>query len=122
MPVAEAHGVGVLNASPLAMGLLRTRARRRGTRRRREIKDACRRAAELCRDRGADIAFLGMQFCFAEERIPSTITGTARKEELDVNLRAMTEPIDRQLLAEVEEMLAPVKDRDVAERELEGLG
>ena len=74
------------------------------------MKDACRRAAELCRARGADVAFLGMQYCFAEQRIPSTITGTARKSELEVNLRAITEPIDRALLADVQGVLAPVRD------------
>ena len=60
---------------------------------------------------GADIAFLGMQFCFGEQRIPSTITGTAKKQELAVNLRALTEPIDRALLTDVQAILAPVKDQ-----------
>ena len=76
-----------------------------------EIKDACRRAAEHCRGRGADIAFLGMQFCLSQECIPSTITGTAKCDELAVNLRAMTEPMDPTLRAEVEAILDPVKDR-----------
>ena len=63
------------------------------------------------RDRGADVAFLGMQFCFTEGRIPSTITGTAKRSEFDANLRAMREPIDAQLLADVRKVLDPVKDR-----------
>lgn len=111
LPVAEKHGVGVLNASPLSLGLLTNQGPPSWHPAPPEIKDACRRAAEHCRARGADIAFLGMQFCFAEGRIPSTITGTARKEELAVNLRAMTEPIERALFNEVEEILAPVRDR-----------
>ena len=111
LPVAEAKGVGVLNARPLSLGLLTNQgpppwhpapAGDQG-------RLPPRRGA--CRDRGADIAFLGMQFCLAQERIPSTITGTAKRDELAVNLRAMTEPIDRALLAEVETVLAPVKDR-----------
>jgi L-galactose dehydrogenase len=110
LPVAEARGVGVLNASPLSLGLLTNQGPPPWHPAPPAIKDACRTAAELCRARGADIAFLGMQFCFAEERIPSTITGTAKCDELAVNLRAMTEPIDRALLAEVEAVLAPVKD------------
>jgi len=111
LPVAEAKGVGVLNASPLSLGLLTSQGPPPWHPAPAEIKDACRRAAEQCRARGAEIAFLGMQFCFAEQRIPSTVTGTARKEELAVNLRAMSEPIDRTLLAEVQAILAPVKDR-----------
>jgi L-galactose dehydrogenase len=110
LPVAEERGVGVLSASPLSLGLLTNQGPPPWHPAPAEIKDACRRAAEHCRSRGADIAFLGMQFCFAEGRIPSTITGTARQEELAVNLRAMAEPIDRTLLAETEAILAPVKD------------
>jgi L-galactose dehydrogenase len=111
LPVAEAKGVGVLNASPLSLGLFTNQGPPPWHPAPAEIKDACRRAAELCRSRSADIAFLGMQFCFAEARIPSTITGTAKQDELAINLRAMTEPIDRQLLADVQAILAPVKDR-----------
>ena len=111
LPIAEAKGVGVLNASPLSLGLFTNQGPPPWHPAPQEIKDACRKAAELCRSRGADIAFLGMQFCFAEKRIPSTITGTAHKQELAVNLRAMTEPIDQQLLADVQAILKPVKDR-----------
>jgi L-galactose dehydrogenase len=111
LPVAERHGVGVLNASPLSLGLLTNQGPPPWHPAPAEIKDACRRAAERCRKSGADIAFLGMQFCLMQHRIPSTITGTAKRDELAVNLRAMTEPIDPTLLAEVETLLAPVKDR-----------
>jgi L-galactose dehydrogenase len=110
LPVAAARGVGVLNASPLSLGLFTSQGPPPWHPAPAEVREACRRAAEHCRARGADVAFLGMQFCFAEHRIPSTITGTARCDELAVNLRAMAEPIDRALLAEVEAILAPVKD------------
>ena len=111
MPVAEAHGVGVLNASPLAMGLLTNQGPQPWFPGPPEIREACRRAAELCRGRGADISFLGMQFCYAQTRVPCTLTGTAKRSELEVNLRAMREPINEQLLADVQAVLAPVKDR-----------
>jgi hypothetical protein len=51
-----------------------------------------------------------MQFAYAQTRIASTLTGTARTPELEVNLRAMAEPIDEALLADVREVLEPVKD------------
>jgi L-galactose dehydrogenase len=111
LPVAEAHGVGVLNASPLSLGLLTNQGPPPWHPAAPEIKDACRRAAELCRAAGADAAFLGMQFCLTQERIPSTITGTAKKAELEVNLRALREPIDLGLLTDVMKVLDPVRDR-----------
>lgn len=111
LPAAERHGVGVLNASPLAMGLLTNQGPPPWHPAPPEITNTCRAAAEMCRTRGADVAFLGMQFCFAEQRIPSTITGTAKRDELEVNLRALREPIDAALLADVRAVLAPVKDQ-----------
>jgi L-galactose dehydrogenase len=110
LPVAEAHGVGVMNASPLAMGLLTNRGPQPWFAGRQEIKECCRKAADLCRERGADISFLGMQFCFAQKRIPCTLTGAPRKSELEANLRAMTAPLDQALLAEVMKVLDPVRD------------
>jgi L-galactose dehydrogenase len=110
LPVADRHGVGVLNASPLGMGLLTDQGPPPWHPAGEDIKAACRRAAELCRSRGADVAVLGMQFCYAEERIPSTITGTAKADELVTNLLALAEPIDGGLLADVEAVLEPVKD------------
>lgn len=110
LPVADAHGVGVLNASPLGMGLLTNQGPQPWHPGGDDVKAACRAAAELCKSRGADISFLGMQFCFAEGRIPSTVSGAATVEELQTNLRAMSEPIDSQLLAEVQAVLAPVRN------------
>ena len=110
MPVAEARGTGVLNASPLAMGLLTNQGPQPWFPGQPEIVAACKKAAELCRSRGADISFLGMQFVYAQKRVPCTLTGAARKSELEVNLRAMTEPLDQKLLAEVMQVLDPVRD------------
>jgi L-galactose dehydrogenase len=111
LPVSERHGVGVLNASPLGMGLLTNQGPPPWHPAPEPIKAACRDAANLCRDRGADISFLGMQYCFAEAQIPSTITGTAKKDELDVNLKAFATPIDPALLADVQNVLDPVRNQ-----------
>src|SRR5262245_60213895 len=51
MPVAEARGVGVMNASPLAMGLLTNQGPQPWFPGQPEIVTACRKAAELCRSR-----------------------------------------------------------------------
>ncbi|HSQ54662.1 MAG TPA: aldo/keto reductase, partial [Gemmata sp.] len=72
LPVAQTRGTGVLNASPLAMGLLTNNGPQPWFPGPPEIIARCRKAAELCRDRGADISFLGIQFCYAQKRIPCT--------------------------------------------------
>jgi L-galactose dehydrogenase len=111
LPTAERHGVGVLNASPLGMGLLTNQGPPPWHPGSEEIKAACRAAAELCRTRGADVSVLGMQFCAGEPSISSTITGAATVNELRTNLRALAEPIDAGLLADIQAVLAPVRNR-----------
>jgi L-galactose dehydrogenase len=110
LPVAETHGVGVLNASPLGMGLLTNHGPPPWHPAGDEIKAACRTAAAWCAGRGADIAELGMRFCFTEPRIPSTISGGATADELRGNLAAVAAPPDPELLAGAEALLAPVRD------------
>lgn len=111
LPVANQHGVGVLNASPLAMGLLTNQGPPPWHPAGADIKAACAAAASLCRDRGADISTLGMQFCYGEGAIPSTVTGTAKRSELEANLAALAAPIDAELLRDVRAALEPVRDQ-----------
>jgi L-galactose dehydrogenase len=111
LPVAEAHGVGVLNGSPLAMGLHTNQGPQWWHPGDDEIKKTCATAAKYCQDRGKDISALGMQFALSEPRIHSTITGTARRVELERNLAAIAQPIDETLLKEVQAILQPVMNR-----------
>ncbi len=111
LPIAQQHGVGILNASPLSMGLLTQQGPPAWHPAPEDIRTACRKASEICHLRGSDISFLGMQFCFAEERIASVVSGAAREKELEVNLKALTTPIDRELLAEVQAILKPIRDK-----------
>ncbi|MCE9533043.1 MAG: aldo/keto reductase [Planctomycetes bacterium] len=108
LPVAEEHGVGILNGSPLCLGVLTNQGPPPWHPGSERLKAIGMQAAEHCRQRGTDISFLGMQYCLQETRIASTITGTARVSELQTNLRALTTPIDAELLAEVQAILAPV--------------
>ena len=111
LPVAATHGVGVLNASPLSMGLLTNQGPQPWHPAGEEIKAACRTAAEHCRARGADISFLGMQFCLGSSGIPSTISGAGSLTELETNLKALATVPDPVLLAEVQAILEPVRNR-----------
>ncbi|MCS7021892.1 MAG: aldo/keto reductase [Gemmataceae bacterium] len=111
LPVAEARGTALINASPLALGLLTNQGPPPWHPAPESIKAACRAAADYCRQRGTDIAVLGMQFCYAQPRIPCTLTGTARTSELLINLQALETPPDPQMVAEVQAILAPVRDQ-----------
>jgi L-galactose dehydrogenase len=108
LPTCDQFGVGVLNASPLAMGLLTNQGPPPWHPAGEAIKAACRAAAELCAGRGKNISELGMQFCLSEPRIPCTITGTAKRAELEINLNALGQTPDAELQRDVLEILKPV--------------
>jgi L-galactose dehydrogenase len=114
LPIADQHGVGILNASPLAMGLLTNQGPPPWHPADDEIKATCAAAAKHCRERGADLATLGMQYCYAESRIPSTITGTAKRSELLENVKLLDRPPNPDLLAEVRAILQPIHNRSWA--------
>jgi len=108
LPTAEQHGVGVINASPLTMGLLSEAGAQDWHPAPAIVKMAGKRAAELCKSRGVSIATLGMQFCTREERIATTLTGASQASEVEANVKALETPLDEGLLREVQAILAPV--------------
>jgi L-galactose dehydrogenase len=111
LPVAERRGVGIINASPLAMGLLTDDGPPSWHPADAEIKEASKKAAQLCRQRGADLSTLALAFVLREKRLATTLVGMTSRGEVDRNLRAMGTVVDEEMLAEAQKLLAPVKDR-----------
>jgi L-galactose dehydrogenase len=111
LEVAERRGVGIINASPLGMGLLTDVGPPPWHPADTEIKDAAKAAAVLCRNRGASLSELAIAYVLREKRIATTLVGMTRIGEVDRNLRAMSASVDESLLSEVKKTLAPVKDR-----------
>ena len=97
----EEHSIGVINASPLSMGLLSQRGAPDWHPAPQSLKDACRKATEYCNTKQYPIEKLAMQFSTSNPRIVSTIFSTTRSENLLTNLRYAAEPIDEALLSEV---------------------
>jgi aryl-alcohol dehydrogenase-like predicted oxidoreductase len=75
-----------------------------------EVKAAARQAAAHCASRGVDIAKLALQFSCSHPDIASTVAGSANPNNIRNWVRWMQEPIDQQLLAEVQAIFAPVKN------------
>ncbi|MGL4422822.1 MAG: aldo/keto reductase [Gemmataceae bacterium] len=112
LPMAAAHGVGILNASPLAMGLLTSGGPPSWHPADAAIKAACFEAAEECSARNISISRLAMSFCTTAPALPFTITGTARVDELQQNLEWYDAPeTDPALYAPTQAILAPVHNR-----------
>jgi L-galactose dehydrogenase len=110
VPMARKQGTGVINASALMMGLFSSKGPPLWHPAPESLKVACARACEFCRQHGIDPEVLALQHVLREEQIASTLVGMCGFAEVDTNLRALEEPLDQELLANMLAMLEPVKD------------
>jgi aryl-alcohol dehydrogenase-like predicted oxidoreductase len=111
LPLVRRKGIGLVNASPLGMGLLTGKALAAWHPASEEMRAVCRRAAEHCARKGAELARLALQFSVAHPDIPTTLVSTGSAETIRRNVRWIEEPMDEALLAEVLAMLAPIRDK-----------
>jgi L-galactose dehydrogenase len=110
LPGLADHGIGIISASPLGMGLLSVRGAPAWHPAPDIVKQACAKAAAHCAARGASIEKLAVQFSVAEERIATTLVGSASPTNMERNIQWIDEPLDRALLAEVLDILRHVHD------------
>src|SRR5207249_2472962 len=96
LPMYEALGVAVINASPTGMGLLTQRGAPDWHPASPAIQARCKQAADYCAARGADIVKLAVQFVVAENRICTTLIGSASADNIRRNAQWADEPIDQE--------------------------
>jgi L-galactose dehydrogenase len=111
-PVANARETGLINASALMMGLFSSKGPPPWHPAPAALKAKSAGVREHCKKSGADPEVLALQFVLQEQRIASTLVGMSSIAEVDMNLRAVDEPLDSQLLAEVLKILEPVRDME----------
>lgn len=104
----EAHEVGIINASPLAMGMLSERGAPAWHPASTELKQYAQQAAAFCKSQGYPIEKLAVQFSVSHPGIATTLVSTARPENILQNIRWAAEPLDPELLQQVQAMLRPV--------------
>ncbi|ESQ88306.1 hypothetical protein ABAC460_16735 [Asticcacaulis sp. AC460] len=115
-PVAQrlkSHDIAVFNASPLGMGLLTRKGPPDWHPGHETVHKAAAEAARICAEAGSDISRLAVQWALqkaAEQGIASTVIGSSSAVNMSDNVAALNVPIDAELLARVEAVLAPVRD------------
>ena len=110
VPYLKTKQVGVMNAGPFSARLLTNAPLPKWLKEPDAVKAAARRAAEHCASRGVDLAKLALQFSLANPDITTTIAGSANPENIRKWIQWAAEPIDGQLLAEVQSIFQPVKN------------
>lgn len=101
----EQRGIGVINASPLSMGLLSRRGVPAWHPAPKSLVDACRRAVEYCDAKGYPIEKLAMQYSLSEPRIATTLFSSANPENVAKNIVFVSEQPDWELIGEVKRII-----------------
>ena len=101
----EERGIGVINASPLSMGLLSERGAPDWHPAPAPLQDACRRAAAHCAAAGYPIERLAIEYSVQEPRIASNLFSTTRAENVRANLAFAAGAPNPELLRQVREIL-----------------
>jgi aryl-alcohol dehydrogenase-like predicted oxidoreductase len=110
VPWLKARGIGVMNAGPFSARLLTDAPLPPWLKEPEEVKAAARHAAEICRARGSSIAKLALQFSIANPDIATTVAGSANPANVREWARWAAEPLDEELVRDVQAIFAPVKN------------
>lgn len=101
----EQRGIGVINASPLSMGLLSRRGVPAWHPAPKSLVEACRRAVEYCDAKGYPIEKLAMQYSVSEPRIATTLFSSANPANVVKNIAFVSEQPDWELIGEVKRII-----------------
>ncbi|MDR3366488.1 MAG: aldo/keto reductase [Prevotellaceae bacterium] len=103
----ESKNVGVINASPLSMGLLTERGAPDWHPAPKPLAEVCAKAAQHCKSKNYPIEKLAMQYSVSNPRIATTLFSTTSADNVRKNLQWIAEPMDANLLREVQEIIRP---------------
>ncbi|OVA06811.1 Aldo/keto reductase [Macleaya cordata] len=115
LPYFKSKEVGVISASPLAMGLLTESGPPEWHPASPELKSACKAAAAHCKEKGKNISKLSLQFSLSNKEISSVLVGMNSVTQVVENVAAAVELTtvgkDEVILREVETILEPIKNQ-----------
>jgi voltage-dependent potassium channel beta subunit len=125
LPTSEELGLGTVVWSPLAMGILTGKytsvddvpedSRAAGEQRQfmqqyftQEVLDAVQQLRPVADDAGCSLAQLALAWCLRRPAVSSVIVGATKPSHVDDNAAAADLRLDRDVLAEVDRLLAPL--------------
>ena len=101
----EQKGIGIINASPLSMGLLSQRGVPAWHPAPKALVAACEKAAAYCKEQGYPIEKLAVQYSVSNPRIASTLFSSANPENVRRNIQWANEEPDWNLVKKVKEII-----------------
>ena len=101
----EQKGVGVINASPLSMGLLSHRGVPAWHPAPKALVQACEKAARYCEEKGYPIEKLAVQYSVSNPRVASTLFSSANPANVRRNIEWANEEPDWDMVRAVKELI-----------------
>lgn len=110
-PLCQRQGIGLINASPLHMRILTDKGAPDWHPAPPEVKEAGRKVVEFCKARGVDVADVAMRYCIDHPYVATTLVGMSKQRHVDANIKSLNFRNTPELLAGIEAIVAPVKNR-----------
>lgn len=110
VPHAATSGIGLINASPLHMGILSAEGPPEWHPASDHIKETGRKVIELCDARGANVSQVSLRLALDHPTLTSTLCGMKTRAQVDQNLEILGLQNDPSLLQEIAELVEPVKN------------
>ena len=101
----ESRGIGIINASPLSMGLLSSRGVPDWHPAPKALVEACSRAAKFCEQKGYPIETLAVQYSLSSPHIASTLFSSANPANVRKNIEIAGKQADPELVREVKSII-----------------
>lgn len=105
----ESKGIGVINASPLSMGLLSQRGVPDWHPAPKPLVGACAKAAQYCNEKNYPIEKLAIQYSVSNPRIAGTLFSSANPANVQRNIDWANEEPDYELIKSVQEIIGDQK-------------
>lgn len=100
-PAVQQQGIGLINASPLHMGLLTGNDPPDWHPAPTEVKQAAREVTSFCRAKGLSVSKVALRFCLDYPAAASTLTGMGSPAEVTRNLETLAATSDPQILEQI---------------------
>lgn len=105
----ESKGIGVINASPLSMGLLSQRGVPDWHPAPKPLVEVCAKAAQYCNEKNYPIEKLAIQYSVSNPRIAGTLFSSANPANVQRNIDWANEEPDYELIKAVQEIIGDQK-------------
>ena len=111
VPLAERRGLGLINASPLHLGVLTTGTVPDWHPAAAEVKNAGRQVVELLEGQGIEAPVFALRYAMDHTAFATTLVGIRNPRELEQNLKAIDYRIDPEVLEQLQPVIDPVRNR-----------